>query len=92
MVKNIFQSIDEITGKWHGLSLAYTNFSDIFNNLTNVHTSGANDFDILTSVLESYEAKHKGQSFSDQKTWCRIVPKWVLQLESSSQPSGSEQS
>lgn len=73
---------------------SYTNFNDIFNDLTYMHASGAKYFGILTTTLETYKVKYKGQTFSNQKTWhvCHKGPKWVLQLESALQSNVSKHS
>lgn len=64
-----------------------TKFNDIFENLKNMHKSGSNNFNILSTTSQQNKFTNDGKSFSHQKEWlaCPEGPKWVPTPESLSE-------
>ncbi|KAL7616891.1 hypothetical protein Lser_V15G02500 [Lactuca serriola] len=79
------QSYDAVNGKWRDLRVICTKFNGIFENLKNMHKSGSNDFNILSTACYQFKVTNNGKPFGHQKAWevCRQGPKWVLNPETS---------
>ncbi|XP_023737997.1 uncharacterized protein LOC111885986 [Lactuca sativa] len=79
------RSYDAVNGKWRDLCAICTKFNGIFENLKNMHKSGSNDFNILSTVCYQFKVTNNGKPFGHQKAWevCRQGPKWVLNPETS---------
>ncbi|XP_052627753.1 uncharacterized protein LOC128134261 [Lactuca sativa] len=77
------RTYDSVNAKWHDLRATCTKFNDVFDNLKNMHRSGSNDFNILSTALHQYKITNNGKPFGNQKAWevCRNGPKWVLYPE-----------
>ncbi|KAL7583608.1 hypothetical protein Lser_V15G45096 [Lactuca serriola] len=77
------RTYDSVNAKWHDLRATCTKFNGVFDNLKNMHRSGSNDFNILSTALHQYKITNNGKPFGNQKAWevCRNGPKWVIYPE-----------
>ncbi|KAL7607052.1 uncharacterized protein LOC111921517 [Lactuca sativa] len=78
-------SYDAVNGKWRDLCAICTKFNGIFENLKNMHKSGSNDFNVLSTACYQFKLTNNGKPFGHQKAWevCRQGPKRVLNPETS---------
>ncbi|XP_023761624.1 uncharacterized protein LOC111910064 [Lactuca sativa] len=79
------RSYNAVNGKWRDLCAICTKFNGIFENLKNMHKSGSNDFNVLSTACYQFKLTNNGKPFGHQKAWevCRQGPKWVVNPETS---------
>ncbi|XP_023730334.1 uncharacterized protein LOC111878052 [Lactuca sativa] len=57
------RTYDAVNGKWRELRAACTKFNGIFENLKNMHKSGSNDFNILSTACQQFKVTTGGKAF-----------------------------
>ncbi|XP_042755737.2 uncharacterized protein LOC122196654 [Lactuca sativa] len=61
------RSNDAVNGKWRDLRAICTKFNGIFENLKNMHKSGSNDFNVLSTACYQFKLTNNGKTFGHQK-------------------------
>nr|KAJ0190909.1 hypothetical protein LSAT_V11C800395440 [Lactuca sativa] len=84
------QNPDQISSKWRDIRLKCTKSRGIYNNLQNICKSGSNDFDAFKATLDQFKkTTQTRKAFSYVKVWPKLKdsPKWIQQMEGTSQTS-----